>query len=161
MTLLHSVARSLIRSRSPKVTMNDSVHTNTVSDSHNNSPSIPPKKSDDRNEPKPLLFPKQYYLDQRTPGPHNSFSSDTNTESPAVPRKLKPHSGLPVSPPSSLPSSEPSFDSVPYRETSAVKVTVVKNFEEPITKSEKDVLVQFYAPRYIVFNFNGLVYSHG
>ena len=92
--------------------LNDSVHTNTVSDSHNRSPSIPPKKLDDRNEPKPPLFPKQYYLNQRTPGPHNSFSSDTNTESPAVPRKLKPHSGLPVSPPSSLPSSDPSFDSV-------------------------------------------------
>ena len=98
--------------------LNDSIHTNTVSDALNSSPLIPPKKVDS-NEPKPPLFPKQYYLNQRTPG-HNSFSSDTNTESPAVPRKLKPSSGLPVSPPSSLPSNDPSVDSAPVSSDSGL-----------------------------------------
>ena len=102
--------------------LNDSVHTATVSDAMTSSPLIPPKKVDS-NEPKPPLFPKQYYLNQRTPGGHNSFSSDTNTESPAVPRKLKPHSGL-VSPPSSLPgtqtSADPSFDSAPVSSDSGL-----------------------------------------
>ena len=101
--------------------LNDSVNTNTVTEAQNSSPLIPPKKSD-IGGPKPPLFPKQYYLNQRTPGGHTSFSSDTNTESPAVPRKLKPHSGLPVSPPSSLQgtSNEPSFESAPVSSDSGL-----------------------------------------
>merc|ERR1712045_896827 len=35
---------------------------------------------------------------------------------------------------------------VPDNSANAVKVAVAKNFEELVTKSEKDVLVEFYAP---------------
>lgn len=110
--------------------LNDSVHTTT------NSPSLPPKKSD--NDQAPPLFPKQYYLNQRTPG-HNSFSSDTNNESPAVPRKLKP-SHVPLSPPSSIQSTDnegqlspPGF--LPYRETS--KPFEMSDFYKYSTKFRK------------------------
>ena len=101
--------------------LNDSINTNTVPEALTSSPLIPPKKSNP-GEPKPPLFPKQYYLNQRTPGGHTSFSSETNAESPAVPRKLKPHSGLPVSPPSSLQgtSNEPSFESAPVSSDSGL-----------------------------------------
>merc|ERR1711983_306820 len=37
-------------------------------------------------------------------------------------------------------------EAVPDNSANAVKVAVAKNFEELVTKSEKDVLVEFYAP---------------
>merc|ERR1711872_45340 len=37
-------------------------------------------------------------------------------------------------------------EAVPDNSNNAVKVAVAKNFEELVTKSEKDVLVEFYAP---------------
>merc|ERR1712059_139405 len=37
-------------------------------------------------------------------------------------------------------------ESVPDNSANAVKVAVAKNFEELVTKNEKDVLVEFYAP---------------
>ena len=37
-------------------------------------------------------------------------------------------------------------EAVPDNSASDVKVAVAKNFEELVTKSEKDVLVEFYAP---------------
>ena len=100
--------------------LNDSVHTGSVSGTPETkaqpSPSLPPKRSE-IDGPLPPLYPKQYYLNQRTPGPHphhTSFNSDSNNESPAVPRKLKPVHTVPVSSPTSLASNnESSFDSVP------------------------------------------------
>merc|ERR1719351_760264 len=37
-------------------------------------------------------------------------------------------------------------EAVPDNSANAVKVAVAKNFDELVTKSEKDVLVEFYAP---------------
>ena len=37
-------------------------------------------------------------------------------------------------------------EAVPDNSANDVKVAVAKNFEELVTKSEKDVLVEFYAP---------------
>jgi len=88
--------------------------------SHMSTPS-----SNDSDEPKPPLFPKQYWQRQ-----HGSPWADTSLDSPAVPRKLKP----PVPLPSSVdtPTQDTSVDTVvspadhptghqgsfiPYRET--------------------------------------------
>ena len=96
--------------------LNDSVHTASVSTPDTQqlhaSPSLPPKRSEG-DLPLPPLYPKQYYLNQRTPSAHHtSFTSDSNNESPAVPRKLKPVHAVPVSSPTSLASNnESSFDS--------------------------------------------------
>ena len=38
------------------------------------------------------------------------------------------------------------LESVPDNSANNVKVAVAKNFDELVTKSEKDVLVEFYAP---------------
>ena len=43
-------------------------------------------------------------------------------------------------------------EAVPDNSANAVKVAVAKNFEELVTKSEKDVLVEFYAPWYVVYS---------
>jgi len=100
--------------------LNDSVHTATVPDGPNSSPSLPARNPSD--EPLPPLFPKQYYLKQRTPV-HSSYTphSDSNTESPAVPRKLKPPHNL-TSPPSSLPLNESnsSFETAPISSDSGL-----------------------------------------
>merc|ERR1712240_813508 len=37
-------------------------------------------------------------------------------------------------------------EAVPDNSANAVKVAVAKNFDELVTKSDKDVLVEFYAP---------------
>ena len=137
--------------------LNDSVTTH--------SPSLPPKKSElSSPDQAPPLFPKQYYLNQRTPGAgHTSFTSDTNNESPAVPRKLKPghgstplspghgstplspgHGSAPLSPPSSLASTDNDPSShmsqspqgfLPYRETS--KPFEMSDFYKYSTKFRK------------------------
>jgi len=101
--------------------LNDSVHTATVPDAPLSSPSLPVRHPETE-EPLPPLFPKQYYLKQRTPV-HSSYSahSDSNTESPAVPRKLKPPHCL-TSPPSSLPLNESnsSFETAPVSSDSGL-----------------------------------------
>ena len=107
--------------------LNDSVHTSgvgtvaTPETKAQPSPSLPPKRSESEG-PLPPLYPKQYYLNQRTPGAHHtSFNSDSNNESPAVPRKLKPVLAVPVSSPTSLASNnESSFDSVPISSDSGL-----------------------------------------
>ena len=122
--------------------LNDSVHTASVPDS---SPLLPSKKSEE-DEPLPPLYPKQYYMKQRTAS-HNSFGlhSDSNTESPAVPRKLKPISTqplndssfdtAPVSSDSGLSSGhhQPAF--LPYKETS--KPFEMSDFYKYSTKFRK------------------------
>merc|ERR1719470_278538 len=106
--------------------LNDSVHTATVPDGPHSSPCLPSRHPDPE-EPLPPLFPKQYYLKQRTPV-HSSYPahSDSNTESPAVPRKLKPH-GL-TSPPSSLPLNESnsSFETAPVSSDSALAPVIIR-----------------------------------
>ena len=101
--------------------LNDSVHTATVPEAPHSSPSLPARHPESE-EPLPPLFPKQYYLKQRTPV-HSSYNnhSDSNTESPAVPRKLKPTHGL-TSPPSSLPLNESnsSFETAPVSSDSGL-----------------------------------------
>ena len=118
--------------------LNDSVRTHSVISSDSESPKLPQRQTD---EVKPPLFPKQYYnsVKQRQ-HQHVSVTSLTdNSESPAVPRKLKP--STPLSPHSTamgaqsphINESNTSFDTqslsdginpglqsgfVPYRETS-------------------------------------------
>ena len=132
--------------------LNDSVHTNTVPDARG-SPKLP--WSQDGDEPKPPLFPKQYYLKQRN-------LTEAASDSPAVPRKLKPTAGLhsPAGPSSLAPSlstsssltadNNSSFDTppssephhsphigafVPYRETS--KPFEMSDFYKYSTKFRK------------------------
>ena len=131
--------------------LNDSVHTASVPDPPHSSPSLPSRNTEGE-EQLPPLFPKQYYMKQRTPV-HSSYS-DSNTESPAVPRKLKPPHCL-TSPPTSLPLNESnsSFETppassdsglgsshhpaafVPYRETS--KPFEMSDFYKYSTKFRK------------------------
>ena len=116
--------------------LNESVRTHSVISSDSESPKLPQRQTD---EIKPPLFPKQYYnsVKQRQ-HQHVSVTSLTeNSESPAVPRKLKPAAGhlSPHTPmvahASHINESNVSFDTqslsenpaaqtgfVPYRETS-------------------------------------------
>ena len=53
-------------------------------------------------------------------------------------------------------------EDVPDNEGQDVKVAVAKNFDELVTKSEKDVLIEFYAPwcgKWLKHNINNLI-SH-
>ena len=67
--------------------LNDSVRTNSVISSDNESPKLTQRQGQTE-DVKPPLFPKQYYnsVKQR----HTSIPITENSESPAVPRKLKP-----------------------------------------------------------------------
>jgi hypothetical protein len=124
--------------------LNDSVHTAPISEA--SSGLSKPTWSQENDEPKPPLFPKQYYLKQRN-------LTEATSESPAVPRKLKPGLGLSPGGPSSLapseagssfdgpPGSEASHSSphvgafVPYRETS--KPFEMSDFYKYSTKFRK------------------------
>ena len=93
--------------------LNDSVRTHSVIASDNESPKLP-QRLNAGDEVKPPLFPKQFYNKQR----HSVNSLHDNSESPAVPRKLKP-SPASQSPAHSLPNqsaqlneSNTSFDTV-------------------------------------------------
>ena len=68
--------------------LNDSVHTNPVPEPARGSPK-PSWSQEGGDEPKPPLFPKQYYLKQRS-------LTEPTSDSPAVPRKLKPSLGGPA-----------------------------------------------------------------
>ena len=122
--------------------LNDSVHTATISEGVRGSPK--PSWSQEGDEPKPPLFPKQYYLKQRN-------LTETTSDSPAVPRKLKPATSL-LSPagPSSLAPSDPGSEHalgpdshhsphtgafLPYRETS--KPFEMSDFYKYSTKFRK------------------------
>merc|ERR1711974_391782 len=134
--------------------LNDSVHTAPIPETARGSPK--PSWSQEGDEPKPPLFPKQYYLKQRS-------LTEPTSDSPAVPRKLKPSLGGPAhhSPagPASLATSSSlsaasennnSFDTppaseahhsphigafVPYRETS--KPFEMSDFYKYSTKFRK------------------------
>ena len=134
--------------------LNDSVHTAPIPETTRGSPK--PSWSQEGDEPKPPLFPKQYYLKQRS-------LTEPTSDSPAVPRKLKPSLGGPAhhSPagPASLATSSSlsaasennnSFDTppaseahhsphigafVPYRETS--KPFEMSDFYKYSTKFRK------------------------
>ena len=123
--------------------LNDSVHTAAIPEATRGSPK-PSWQHPDLDEPKPPLFPKQYYLKQRA-------LTETTSDSPAVPRKLKPSILSPTGPSSLAPSetnssydggpgSEPHHSPhigafVPYRETS--KPFEMSDFYKYSTKFRK------------------------
>jgi len=132
----------LVHARKVETTfgLNDSVHTHSVIDAASAStphivapPSLvattsnpphlatPPSHmstptSNDSDEPKPPLFPKQYWQRQ-----HGSPWADTSLDSPAVPRKLKP--------PVPLPS--PSMDPQASQDVNTSVDTVVSPADHP------------------------------
>lgn len=112
--------------------LNDSVRTHSVISSDNESPKLP-QRLNPNEEVKPPLFPKQFYNKQR----HSVNSLQESSESPAVPRKLKPSTHSPahsINQSAQMNETNTSFDTIvsndnmsmsghpqafhPYRETS-------------------------------------------